>query len=204
MARNIRTAAPAPQEPGRKPNRITARAAAAADGVDVEAIEATEARLGITARRRKLQNTTAGGPVRVVKVDPKDLATLTPAELKAALQAATVETVKPARVARPRVTLTPDAAAAFQELGWSLPFADTDRTYKPKPRERFNNSKGSAVYTLAVAALEAGPLSLSTLAQLWLASGNPTKKPEQITEQLAIRSQRPVRQIGDRLELITA
>ena len=142
--------------------------------------------------------------MKVARIDPAKLATMTPDELKAALAAATVKTIRPARVARPRISLTAEAAAAFQELGWSLPFADTDRTYKPKPREWFNNSKGAAVYTVAVAALQAGPLSLSTLAQLWLASGNPSKKPEQIAEQLAIRAQCPVRQIGDRLQLVTA
>lgn len=188
MARTTKPAAAAAPEPGNNPAAIAA-------------MNSEQLSQAIT---RKQPAAPRNGAMKVARIDPAKLASMTPAELKAALQAATVKTVKPARVARPRVILTPDAAAAFQELGWSLPFADTDRTYQPKPRERFNNSKGSAAYTLAVAALEAGPLSLSTLAQLWLASGNPTKKHEQITEQLAIRAQRPVRQIGDRLQLITA
>lgn len=216
MTRTTKTAAAAPA-PGNSPNerraeaarrnhqqRKQAEAAAAADGCNVEQVKTAERNLSPTTRRHRLPNVTAGGPVRIAHVDPAKLATMTPEELTAALQAATVTKTASIRAARPRVTITAETAAMFQRLSWSVPFADTDRTYQPKHRERFNNSKGAAAYTVAIAALQVGPITLTDLARLWIASGNPAKNPGQIAEQLATRAQRPIHQTGDKLQLITA
>ena len=132
---NKAAATPAPQEPGNDPAAIAA-------------LTGDQLSQAIT---RKQPPTPRAGALKVAMIDPAKLAAMTPAELRAALQAATVIKVSSQRPARPRVTLTADAIADFEQLGWSVPYADAHYIIQPQHRERFNNSKGAAAYTVAIA-----------------------------------------------------
>lgn len=186
MTRTNKTAAAAPApEPGSNPAAIAAL---------------TGEQLSQTLTRKQ-PPTPRASAVKVAMIDPAKLAAMTPAQLRDALKAATVVKTSSQRPARPRVTLTPDALAAFEQLGWSVPYADARYVVEPQHRQRFNNSKGAAAYTVAVAALQVGPITLTDLARLWIASGNPAKLPGQIAQQIANRAQRPVIQTADTLQL---
>jgi hypothetical protein len=145
------------------------------------------------------------GPVKTVKVEPSALADLSAADLAALLsQAASTQPAKTRAAAAPRVTLTAAAAAAFEAMGWKAPKVTAHSITEPQRRERLNACKGAAAYTVAVAALQAGPLPLGDLARLWLASGNEPKAIGAIAQQLANRAGRPILQTGDQLQLATA
>ena len=159
---------------------------------------------GNDSRKQAPLPTGKAGPVRTVKAEPANLADLSAADLAALLQAATVAKAKPARVSRQRVTLTAAAAATFEAMGWNAPYVNATNTWQPQPRTRHNDSKGSAVYTVAVAALQAGPIALADLGRLWLASGNDAKALSAIAQQLANRAQLPIGQAGDTLNLVNA
>jgi hypothetical protein len=197
-------AAPAPQEPSRK---RTAADQAAADGVNLREVRRADARLGVKHQNRKerLAPVTAGGPIKSVQVNPADLASLSAADLAALLAAATTTTAaKTRQPAAARVSLTAEALAAFDAMGWKAPRIDAHKVTEPQTRERLNSCKGAAAYTVAVAALQAGPVSLTDLARLWLASGNEPKAIGAIAQQLANRAGRPILQTGDQLQLTTA
>ena len=145
------------------------------------------------------------GPVRTVKIDPANLGSLSAEDLTALLAIATSSTTaKTRQPATPRVSLTAEAAAAFEAMGWKAPKVNARAVTEPQRRERLNACKGAAAYTVAVAALQAGPLALTDLARLWLASGNEPKAINAIAQQLANRAGRPILQTGDQLQLATA
>lgn len=141
------------------------------------------------------------GPVRITKTEPASLADLSADDLAELLANALVTKAKPARTAAPRVTLTAEAAQAFEAMGWSAPRVDATHQWQPQPRTRHNASKGAAAYTVTVAALQAGPVRLSDVARLWLASGNDPKAVSAIAQQLANRAGVPIAQAGDLLQL---
>ena len=184
-------------------NKTAAASPAPENGPDLSNLTSDQLSHAIT---RKLPATPKASAVKVAMIDPAKLAAMTPAELKAALQAAAAAAAKtaPTRAARPRVALSKEAAALFDQLGWSTPYADASATIEPQPRTRFNNSKGAAAYTVAIAALQVGPITLTDLARLWIASGNPAKNPIQIAQQLANRAGCPIQQTADTLQLATA
>lgn len=151
-----------------------------------------------------MARTTRTAPVRTVKVEPATLASLSTADLAELLAAAaTTAKVKPRAAAAPRVTLSAEALAAFDAMGWKAPRIDARKVTEPQRRERLNTCKGAAAYTVAVAALQAGPVSLTDLARLWLASGNEPKAIGAIAQQLANRAGCPIQQTADTLQLIT-
>jgi hypothetical protein len=142
------------------------------------------------------------GPVRTVKVEPSALADLSSADLAALLsQAASTQPAKTRAAAAPRVSLTEQAAAAFEAMGWKAPKVTAHSVTEPQRRERLNACKGAAAYTVAVAALQAGPLPLGDLARLWLASGNEPKQIGAIAQQIANRAGVAVIQSADVLTL---
>jgi hypothetical protein len=144
------------------------------------------------------------GPIRSVKVDPADLASLAAADLAELLAAAaTIKKAKP-RTAVQRVVLTAEALAAFDAMGWKAPRIDAHKVTEPQRRKRLNDCKGAAAYTVAVAALQAGPVTLTGLARLWLASGNEPKTIGAIAQQLANRAGCPILQTAETLRLVTA
>jgi hypothetical protein len=145
------------------------------------------------------------GPIRSVKVDPANLGSLNAEDLAALLAIATTSTAtKTRQPAAPRVSLSAEAAAAFDAMGWKAPKVTARKVTEPQHRDRLNACKGAAAYTVAVAALQAGPLALTDLARLWLASGNEPKAINAIAQQLANRAGRPILQTGDQLQLATA
>jgi hypothetical protein len=144
----------------------------------------------------------SNGPVRTVKVEPSALADLSSADLAALLsQAASAQPTKARAAAAPRVTLTEQAAAAFDAMGWKAPKVTAHSVTEPQRRQSFNACKGAAAYTVAVAVLQNGPLPLVDLARLWLASNNEPKTIGAIAQQIANRAGRPVIQTADALTL---
>jgi hypothetical protein len=180
-----------------------ARLKALADGCETAAEKLQRA------PRRKLATGKGASPVKAIKTTPaalatvsgNDLASLPFEQLAAMLKAAEEQTAKPTRVRRQRISLTAEAAALFEQLGWGIPYADASTTMKPQDRQRFNNCKGAPAYAVALTFLEAGPFTLTDLARLWLATGLPNKQPCQIAQQLANRAGRPVIQSADMLAL---
>jgi hypothetical protein len=158
-----------------------------------------------TAAAAPLPENGKNGPIRTAKVDPANLGSLSAEDLAALLAIATTSTAaKTRQPATPRVSLTAEAAAAFEAMGWKAPKVNARAVTEPQRRERLNACKGAAAYMVAVAALQAGPLPLVDLARLWLASGNEPKAIGAIAQQLANRAGRPILQTGDQLQLATA
>lgn len=142
------------------------------------------------------------GPIRSIKIEPSALADLSAADLAELLAAAAVTArIKPARTATPRVSLSAEALAAFDAMGWKAPRIDTHKVTEPQPRQRLNDCKGAAAYTVALAALQAGPVTLTGLARLWLASGNEPKPICAIAQQLANRAGQSIIQKAETLTL---
>ena len=140
-----------------------------------------------------------------MKVEPSTLADLSAADLAALLsQAASTQPTKTRAAAAPRVSLTDEARAAFEAMGWKAPKVTAQHRTEPQRRERLNACKGAAAYTVAVAVLQQGPLPLADLARLWLASGNEPKQIGAIAQQIANRAGVAVIQTADALQLATA
>jgi len=183
-----------------------ARIQAAADGCETAA-----EKLQPTSRRKPLAAAKGASPVKTIKTTTAALATVSSGDigslpfeqLAEMLKAAEQQTAKPTRVRRPRVELTAEAAAMFDQLGWSAPYADASATTEPENRQRLNRCKGAPAYAVALTFLEIGPMTLTDLARLWLATGLPAKQPCQIAQQLANRAGRPILQTGDTLQLAT-
>jgi hypothetical protein len=163
------------------------------------------------AARKRLPAAKGASPMKTIKTTPQAIEAL-PAgaigslpfeELAAMLKAAEQQTAKPIRVRRNRVELTAEAAELFKQLGWGVPYVDASATVEPQNRQRFNNCKGAPAYAVALTFLETGPMTLTDLARLWLATGLPAKQPCQIAQQLANRAGRPILQTGDQLQLVT-
>ena len=144
------------------------------------------------------------GPVRTVKTEPASLADLSSDDLAALLKAATAATpVKQRPAASPRVTLTKEAAAAFDRMGWKAPRVNAAGMWQPKPSPtgRTRTTDATPAYTVLCAAIQAGPIRLSDVARLWLTAGHSDRTIGAIAQQLANRTGRPVAQAGDLLQL---
>lgn len=145
--------------------------------------------------------------VRTVTVPPADLAQMDlgaatlalPAHLAAALQTAQAsQPQKRQKQATPRVALTAAELATLERMGWKAPLITADLTVHPKPAQRGRNAcKGGAAYDAAAAVLTAGhSLTVSDLAALWLATGNPAKPLNALLQQISNRAARTLQQSG--------
>lgn len=138
-----------------------------------------------------------------MKVDPKTLSTLSPADLRAmvrqAREAAAAERTTAAR--RERVSLPAESLAMLDTVGWAAPFANEAHVWDPKGAASERNCAMLPFYEIVGASLTVGPVRIEDAAMVLLScydEGEEVKRRAigSLMQTLANRLQRSIKQDG--------